>query len=613
MGVMEDRKIGLSLKYKLLLLLTLIPVASLSIYLFIATREFEKDKLPYVSDSAAAMAKSLAQQMRVEVNGFLENARLIVGGFDPVERKFSQTSVDLFNKSDRLDGLVLYQYDGMGQYAKIGELTRQSEISRNFASRREIFERMRGVALADGQSIGSLDTSDVHLVIATRIGDPTAADHSILVGLYRSSDLYKGFSESLFYRSFLVNKRGEIELGPSGSHFDADFFKQAYTSVLPEGSYEHDNDKKPQIVGYASVGVGDFYVASVVDKKEALKAVDNLIVKSVIFFVGLISITVIISLLASITLTSTLSELYQATKKVAAGDFEVRVKADSNDEVGGLADGFNYMAGEMDRLIKETKEKARMEGELETVKLVQETLFPQNQTQIGPFKIMGHFEPASECGGDWWNYSIIGDKLYLWIGDATGHGAPAAMVTSAAKAAATIVEGMPFVSPGKAMEILNRAINETVKGRILMTFFIAALDLKTGEMTYANASHEPPYLIRAGSGKVTKKNLEPLVDANGPRLGDKKDSVYKEAKAQLNPGDAILFYTDGIVDLKNTENKAWGERGFIKSICESATVSTDLEQRMLKLKSTISEYRQDTALVDDITLFMCQYDQKGAA
>ena len=90
---MEDKKIGLSLKYKLLLLLTLIPLVSLSVYLVIAAKEFEKDKLPYVLDSSAAMAKSLAQQIRMEVDTFLEKAGLIAGGFDQAERKFNNVAM----------------------------------------------------------------------------------------------------------------------------------------------------------------------------------------------------------------------------------------------------------------------------------------------------------------------------------------------------------------------------------------------------------------------------------------------------------------------------------------------------------------------------------------
>lgn len=609
---MEEKKLGLSLKYKLLLLLTAIPLVSLSVYLFIATKEFEKDKLPYVLDSSTAMAKSLAQQIRMEVDSFLDKSSSILKGFDLAERQFIKSSSELFNQADRLDALILFKHSSGGQYTKLGELLKDNETAKKFSADQDIQKLVWPATLSSGISIRSYQNSEVHLVISFLIGSPQSADHTIAVGLYRSTDIYKAFSSSPLYKSFLISKKGEINFGEN-KKFDVGFFNPVVSSSLPEGTHEI-GQKNPQIVGYSSVGVGQLFVVSIVDKNEALKAVQNLIIKSLIFFVGLIAATIIISLLASIQLTSTLRDLFEATKLVAKGQFNIKIKRTSNDEVGGLADGFNYMAKEMERLLSETKAKARMEGELETVKLVQETLFPANTTQIGPFSIIGHFEPASECGGDWWNYSIVGEKLYLWIGDATGHGAPAAMVTSAAKSAATIIEGMPTITPGQAMQILNRAIAETTKGRILMTFFIASIDLKTGEMSYANASHEPPYVIRTGeSKKITKKNLEPLIEASGARLGDNRDSKYVEAKIQLNPGDAILFYTDGIVDLKNADGKSWGERGFVKSICDSASVSTVINDRVVSLKSKISDYRQASELPDDITLVMCQFDGVDAA
>ncbi|MEK6554365.1 MAG: SpoIIE family protein phosphatase [Bdellovibrionota bacterium] len=607
---MEDKKLGLSLKYKLLMLLTFIPLASLSVYLFIATKEFEKDKLPYVLDSTAAMAKSLAQQVRVEIDTFLDKSSVLVRGFDLAERKFNQLATDSFNQAERFDALVIFQHGTNGQYEQIGSLVKENDTAREFSKNKSLFSSTWSRTAMSGLAIQEYKGSEVHLVISFLIGSPQSADHTIVVGLYRSSDIYKAFTSSPLYGSSLINKKGEINLG-SNKNFGPEFFKPIVSSALPEGTHEI-GDEKPQIVGYSSVGVGQMYVVSIVDKNEALKAVQNLIIKSLIFFVGLIAVTVIISLLASIKLTSTLRDLFEATKLVAKGQFDVKIIRTSNDEVGGLADGFNFMAKEMERLLKETKAKARMEGELETVKLVQETLFPPSKTKIGNFSVVGHFEPASECGGDWWNYSMVGEKLYLWIGDATGHGAPAAMVTSAAKAAATIIENIPGIQPGTAMGILNKAIAETTKGRILMTFFIASIDLKTGEMIYANASHEPPYMIRGVDKKVSKKNLEPLLDAGGARLGDSKDTVYKEGKITLNKGDAILMYTDGIVDLKNLEGKAWGERGFIKSICESASSSSVLDNRLTELKSRISDYRQATELPDDITLVMCQYDQEAA-
>ncbi len=108
---------------------------------------------------------------------------------------------------------------------------------------------------------------------------------------------------------------------------------------------------------------------------------------------------------------------------------------------------FNIMAAEVSRLLDQTAEKARMESELQTAKTVQETLFPETRAKIGPLAIAGYYEPASECGGDWWHYCQIGNKIFLWIGDATGHGAPAALITSAAKSASTIIERLNISPP----------------------------------------------------------------------------------------------------------------------------------------------------------------------
>src|SRR5690606_30411398 len=148
----------------------------------------------------------------------------------------------------------------------------------------------------------------------------------------------------------------------------------------------------------------------------------------------------------------------------------------------------------------------------------------------------------SECGGDWWSYSRIGNKIFLYIGDATGHGAPAALITSAATSAAAVMETMPDITPGRALTILNRAIHQTSKGSIMMTFFVASIDLDNNTFTYSSASHDPPYLLRRTGEKLGRKDLTPLNEVNGPRLGDRKDFIYDEASLEFNPGDLLFFY-----------------------------------------------------------------------
>jgi sigma-B regulation protein RsbU (phosphoserine phosphatase) len=90
-------------------------------------------------------------------------------------------------------------------------------------------------------------------------------------------------------------------------------------------------------------------------------------------------------------------------------------------------------------------------------------------------------------------------------------------------------------------------------------------------------------------------------------LGDNPDTLYKEVTMELEPGDAILFYTDGVMDLHNAEGASWGEREFIKTVVKAVGEGPTTKEKMEILKTEINGYRQDSALIDDVTLFMCEY------
>ncbi len=614
------RRVRLSLRYKLLMILTLIPLFVLGLYLKLATGLFQEDKEAYVYDSSVAVAKSLATQIRVEIESYLSAVKPIVEGYDAMTQSMSASSQDLFTRFPRLGALILYQADITGGTTKLGELVNPSYRNDKLLSDPVALDQYRLAVETRGLLISADARSESSLVIGWRIGNLTDPTHLIVVGIYQAETLISTFTKAQMYRNFLLDETGSVALGSNqlkGTPLDGEDLKKFFSPVvkgkLPESSFGINNRKgETALVSYAMVGVGDLKVASVVDRRQALKAVDALVAKSLLFFVALFAFTVLASVIASIQLTSTLRDLYEATRKIASGKFDVRVRSNSNDEIGGLADGFNVMAAEVSRLMSETAEKARMESELATVRTVQETLFPPSENQFGRIQIVGHFEPASECGGDWWNYSRVGEKIFLWIGDATGHGAPAALITSAARSAAAIIEGLDGITPGKALEIMNRAIHETSRGTINMTFFLASIDEKTGLLTYANASHDPPYLIRKPEGRqLSKKDLVPLMDVNGRRLGEKLGSTYEEATVQLEPGDDIVFYTDGIIDLQDSSGNKWGERTFIKNLISAATGGHDLPEKMSFLRRSISQYRGDAVLLDDITLFMAEYKEAG--
>jgi sigma-B regulation protein RsbU (phosphoserine phosphatase) len=603
---------GLSIRYKILMALTILPLVSLGLYVLMATRLFESDKLAYVFDSSVAVAHSLSVQTRMDMDNVVNQVKPLLEFYDYGQHRFADAAKDVFKKQEKIESLTIFKTGSAGELIDIGSLGRDSDALDTLA------QLAAKQALDHG--IGLLPTAGKDkLYFAQRIGERNSPDVVVYLATYRSLDLLHAFEEGQHYASFLVGPQGDIILGPSGGAVFAHVspqkvFALALNSHSSEGTGEvTPADKQTFLLSYSKLPVGDLVVASMVDKKQALQAVKVLVAKSLLFFIALLASTVVISLMASVQLTSTIRQLFDATQKVAQGSFDINVKAHSDDEVGGLARSFNLMAKEVARLMTETAEKARMANELATVKTVQETLFPEASHDFGDFQIVGHFEPASECGGDWWNYSMVGDKLFCWIGDATGHGAPAALITGAARSAAAIIETMPDMTPARAMSVMNRAIGETSKGKIMMTFFICMIDLKSGKFTYSNASHDPPYLLRVPpDGKVTRKTFVPLIEKSGPRLGDIAKAVYEDVEVQLEPGDMILMYTDGIVDLKSPTGETWGERNFLNNVAKASQAGDDASVKMEHLKTQIQAYRNNAQLLDDITLVMCQFSRNSS-
>ncbi len=579
-----------------------------------ATDLFKEDKVAYVYDSSATVSRSLATQARMEIQTAYATTRSAVENFDFTAADFNASGKDYFAKNPRLHAIVLLRREGTGNYVKLGQMGKEGVEAQNFLSDEKLQAQIRDQAVEDTAFVSEHAALPGALRVAFRLGERDEANHMVVMALYQADELVGAFDGAGLYASLVLTRKGAVALGgidvPAA---DLGVLHEVLKTKSNEGTAEAKmSDGLAYLVSYASVGMGDMVVVSKVDKNKALKAVEVLIAKSLLFFVALLASTLMISVFASNRLTAAIRELFEATGKIAAGDFNVRVQPRSHDEVGGLAESFNYMAGEVERLMKDTAEKVRMEGELSTVRTVQETLFPASQSQFGPLRIMGHFEPASECGGDWWSYSRIGNKIFLYIGDATGHGAPAAMITSAAVSAAAVIESLPDVTPAKAMTILNRAILQTSKGSIMMTFFVAAIDLDNNTFTYACASHDPPYLMRRTGEKLGRKDLVPLNEVNGPRLGDKKDFQYEETTVEFSPGDLVFFYTDGILDIQDLDGKKWGERNFLKSLLDSSNTGDNADGKIEALRTKLNSFRSGSHLIDDVTMVMCEYEKRAA-
>ncbi|MEZ4752011.1 MAG: SpoIIE family protein phosphatase [Bdellovibrionota bacterium] len=125
---------------------------------------------------------------------------------------------------------------------------------------------------------------------------------------------------------------------------------------------------------------------------------------------------------------------------------------------------------------------------------MQDNLFPHKTFLDEKFQLAAN--SASTCGGDWWGYIPVGNKVVILIGDATGHGVPSALVTAAAQSCCTTLRqlGIQFntflLTPAQIMTSLNTAVYHAAKGSIKMTFFVSVVDLETGLMHYSNVPYD---------------------------------------------------------------------------------------------------------------------------
>jgi serine phosphatase RsbU (regulator of sigma subunit)/HAMP domain-containing protein len=285
-------------------------------------------------------------------------------------------------------------------------------------------------------------------------------------------------------------------------------------------------------------------------------------------------------------------------------------------------------------LLVDTAEKARMQSELEMAETVQKTLFPDEPVVSDSVDVYGYFQSASETGGDW--YYTLMDKftnsLFVFIGDVTGHGVPAALNTATAYSFVktihlirqninSIITKIPnlnhadsliskhiygMLNPAYVLQLLNTILMKKSERPFLMTFFSSLIDCSTMKIYYANAGHEMPLVYRANN-----QELEPLV-SSGVRLGDTPRVSFEQKCIQLYPGDTIFWYTDGIIEAVDNNGNEYGSRRFYRTIKKAgaqASAKDAIDYCINDLKSFVKE----CPLNDDVTLVVAKIKARQGA
>lgn len=354
-------------------------------------------------------------------------------------------------------------------------------------------------------------------------------------------------------------------------------------------------------------------VVSLVPARKAYETSEILIQRSVWIALFVLSCVLLASMVWVDGVLRPVAALRLGAMQVAQGNFTTRVEVKTRDELAELATSFNRMSSEISHLMVQTADKARMDKELETARHVQNTMFPPTTVSGETYTIESYYQPAAECGGDWWGVvELPRGRLLLAIGDATGHGVPSAMVTATAKATMSVLRVIGRTSldvgasPKLMMQLLNRAVYESTRGQVLMTFFLAVLDTESGVMDYVSASHEPVYWWKSGEWDV-------LPAKQGPRLGQPMDpaqgQVFTQERVTLGPEDALVLMTDGVVEAKNPAHDEWGDRRFLRVLKKNT--QSDAAGLKKAILQGLEDFREGEGLHDDVTLAVLKRKPRG--
>jgi len=222
------------------------------------------------------------------------------------------------------------------------------------------------------------------------------------------------------------------------------------------------------------------------------------------------------------------------------------------------------------RARKSQAEHIRMEAELTTAKLVQESFFPP--LDANRLKIHSLFTPSTECGGDWWgHFRVDDDHEFVIVADATGHGVGAALVTAMSfslvhTAGMLIKEGKIECSPKAVLDHINSALAASASGKTTMTMTVLCFDFLQSKIISANAGHCYPFLIPADAKRMKGKNKCLQLSNNGVPLGFQPELDSLEKSFDFEVGDKILLFSDGIYENPDKSGKVWGIRKFRKTI-----------------------------------------------
>jgi len=344
-------------------------------------------------------------------------------------------------------------------------------------------------------------------------------------------------------------------------------------------------------------------LGKVFQKLDWAELVMGLFVAVSIVFLVVEMVSLVVGVQLSRSITGAVHELYEGTRRIKEGDFSYRIPVKGNDQLAELTSSFNTMTQNLGRLIVVAKEKERLESELAIAREVQQQLFPKDVPFTKTLELKGVCSPARMVSGDYYDFMALSDhSLAFAIGDVAGKGISAALLmatiqsTMRTQLGATNGSTQKPLSTAALVSILNRQLYANTTPEKYATFYFALYEEATHSLTYTNAGHLSPILVRGSDVQ--------MFDSTGTVVGAFPAAQYEERTVPLEHGDILVAYTDGVVEPENAYGEMFGEDRFKDLIVKYA--AEDSSEIIARSMEAVVQWTGSSELQDDMTMVVAR-------
>ncbi|MFQ5648689.1 MAG: SpoIIE family protein phosphatase [bacterium] len=292
-----------------------------------------------------------------------------------------------------------------------------------------------------------------------------------------------------------------------------------------------------------------------------------------------------------------LSEWVRATGK---GEVRKDLDIDGSSEIGEIARAFSDITQRFNETQKHLEQSERFEKEIHLAKDIQQSLLPAQIPVLDKIEIAAYYEGAATVSGDYYDFiEVDQDRLGVVIADVAGKGVPGSMVMTMIRTALR-TEARGVHDAAEVLTRVNDFVANDLRNGMFVTVFYLVVNTKTCVVNFASGGHTPLILHRGETGKTFY--LNPIGCPVGITLPEKdffRNNIVSET-IQLQDGDTILLYTDGITEARNPQRGEFGEERLLKQVRRHSKLPLTLFVE--KLKNSIYSFREDGPLHDDITI-----------